>query len=62
MLRRGVETGQGRVEESARGDVTANFVVGLVPTGDKDVCFQITVGRRDGMECLGECKFAQITL
>lgn len=62
MLRKGVETGQGWVEESARSDGTANFVVGLVPTGDKDVCFQITVGRRDGMECLGECKFAQIKL
>jgi hypothetical protein len=62
MLRKGVKTGKGWKEERERSDGTANFAVGLVPTGDKDVCFQITVGRRDGMESLGECRFAQIKL
>jgi len=62
MLREGIETGSGWVEERARGDRTANFVVGLVPTGDKDVCFQITVGRRHGMDSLGECKLTRLNL
>jgi len=62
LLRKGIETGSGWREERARGDKISNFVVSLVPTGDKDVCFQITVGRRDGMESLGQCKFERIKL
>jgi hypothetical protein len=55
MLRTGVEAGSGWQEERASGDRTANFVVALVPADDKDVCFQITVGRSHGIEALTEC-------
>jgi hypothetical protein len=56
----GIETGSSWQEERARGDGAANFVVALVPTDDKDICFQITVGRSRGMEALDECKLTQL--
>lgn len=62
MLRQGIESGQEWQDERKRGHTVASFVVGLVPTGDKDICFQITVGRMAGMDTLGQCKLGQINL
>ena len=61
-MRKGIETSQQWVSERKRGDKTSSFVTGLVPTGDKDGCFTITLGREDMMRGLRQLGLKQLKL
>lgn len=49
IIHKGVGTSQLWASERERNEKTSGFVTALVPTGDKDCCFTITVSRKDMM-------------
>lgn len=62
IMRRGIESSLQWTAERARGDKTSGFVTALVPTGDKDGCFTITIGREDMMRGLRQLELSQFKL
>jgi hypothetical protein len=61
-MRKGVETSQRWTEERGRGEKTSSFVTALVPTGEKDCCFTVVVGRDDMMRGLRQLGLTQLKL
>ena len=62
VMRQGIQTSQQWTAERNRGDKTSSFATGLVPTGDKDCCFTIIVGREDMMKGLRQLGLSQLKL
>jgi hypothetical protein len=48
----GVESSHLREAERKRGATVSQFVTALIPAGDKDCCFTVTVGREEMMESI----------
>jgi hypothetical protein len=61
-MRKGAETSQRWTEERGRGEKTSSFVTALVPTGEKDCCFTVVVGRDDMMRGLRQLGLTQLKL
>lgn len=62
IMRKGIETSQRWTEERQRGESVSGFGTALIPTGDKDCCFTITIGREDMMEGLRRLQLTQLKL
>jgi len=61
-MRKGIETSHQWALEREREEKTSSFVTALIPTGDKDGCFTITIGREDMMRSLRELDLTQLKL
>lgn len=61
-MRKGIETSDLWGEERQRGEGVSSFGTALIPTGDKDCCFTITIGREDMMEGLRRLQLTQLKL
>jgi hypothetical protein len=48
----GVESSHLRKAEREREATVSSFVTALIPAGDKDCCFTVTVGREEMMESI----------
>lgn len=59
-MRKGIETSDRWREERQRGDGVSSFATALIPTGDVDCCFTITIGREDMMEGLRRLQLTQL--
>lgn len=62
IMRKGIETSQQWELEREQENKTSSFVTALIPTGDKDGCFTITIGREDMMRSLRELDLTQLKL
>lgn len=62
IMRKGIETSKQWESERHRGAKTSSFVTALIPTGDKDGCFTITIGREDMMRGLRQLGLTQLKL
>lgn len=62
IMRKGIETSKQWELERKRGQKTSGFVTALIPTGDKDGCFTITIGREDMMRGLRQLNLTQLRL
>lgn len=62
IMHKGVETSKQWLSERERGQKTSGFVTALIPTGDKDCCFTITIGREDMMRGVRQLGLTQLKL
>jgi hypothetical protein len=62
IMRKGIETSHLWTEERQRGECVSSFGTALIPTGDKDCCFTITIGREEMMEGLRLLRLSQLKL
>lgn len=61
-MRKGIESSQLWAEERQRGESVSNFGTALIPTGDQDCCFTITIGREEMMEGLRLLQLSRLKL
>jgi hypothetical protein len=62
VMRKGIESSQLWEEERQRGENASSFGTALIPTGDKDCCFTITIGREEMMEGLRQLGLSELKL
>ncbi|KAF2192046.1 hypothetical protein K469DRAFT_622026 [Zopfia rhizophila CBS 207.26] len=62
IMRKGIETSQQWTSERERGERASSFVTALIPTGEKDCCFTVNIGREDMMRGLRPLGLTQLKL
>ena len=61
-MRKGIETSDRWTGERERGEDKSSFVTALIPTGEKDCCFTVVVGRDDMMRGLRHLGLTQLNV
>lgn len=62
IMRKGVQSSNLRREEEERGERRSMFVTALVPAGDLDCCYTVTVGRQTMMDGLRRLQLTRLEL
>jgi hypothetical protein len=62
IMRKGLESSDQWRAERQRGEGSSRFGTALIPAGDKDCCFTVTVGRKDMMEGLRRLGLTRLNL